>query len=217
MTNEEWIGRLSESGAGHEAALGEPRTALLRGLRASLGGWSRRVGREFDSLVEDFAQEAILKILDNLDSFRSESKFTTWAMKIAIRIALTELRRKRWQNFSLDQMMETGGITLPEKKRDWSDPEVNAERKDAIVFNLINEALTEKQRKAIMAIGVKGVPLDVLAERMETNRNALYKLIHDARLKLKAAIEERGLSISELLAAFEWIVRLVPHTNRCIG
>ena len=127
------------------------------------------------------------------------------AMKIAIRIALTELRRKRWQNFSLDQMMETGGITLPEKKRDWSDPEVNAERKDAIaiVFNLINEALTEKQRRAIMAIGVKGVPLDVLAERMETNRNALYKLIHDARLKLKAAIEERGLSISELLAAFD--------------
>lgn len=205
MTNEEWIGHLSASGAGHETAIGELRTAILRGLRASLAGWSRRVGREFDSLVEDFAQEAILKILDNLDSFRSESKFTTWAMKIAIRIALTELRRKRWQNFSLDQMVETGGITLPEKKRDWSDPEVNAERKDAIaiVFNLINEALTEKQRKAIMAVGVKGVPLDVLAERMKTNRNALYKLIHDARLKLKAAMEERGLSVGDLLAAFD--------------
>ena len=205
MTNDEWIERIGSTGEEHESALEELRATLVRGLRSSLTGWARRVGREFNSLIDDFAQEAILKILANIGSFRGESKFTTWAMKIAVRIALTELRRKRWQNFSLDQMMDMGGMALPERKRDWSDPEVNAERKDsiAIVFNLINEVLTEKQKKAMMAIGVKETPLEVVAASMNTNRNALYKLMHDARLKLKKALEERGLTVGDLLEAFD--------------
>lgn len=205
MTNEEWLSSLKGNGTAHDRAVDELRQTLVRGLRASLSGWARRVGREFSSLVDDFAQEAVLKILDNLDSFRGESKFVTWAMKIAVRIALTELRRKRWQNFSLDQLMDMGGMPLPQPKRHYSDPETHVERKDAIdiVLNLIQHELTDKQRQAMMAIGVKGVALEEVAKSMQTNRNALYKLMHDARLKLKKALEAQGLSVGELLETFE--------------
>ena len=205
MTNEEWLSAISATGVEHERAIEELRKILVRGLHASLSGWARRVGREFTSLIEDFAQEAVLKVIDNLDSFRGESKFTTWAMKIGVRIALTELRRKRWQNFSLDHMIDMGVVPLPTPKKHYSDPETHVERKDAIdiVLNLIQKELTDKQRRAMIAIGVKGVALEEVAISMNTNRNALYKLMHDARLKLKTSLERRGLTVNELLETFE--------------
>ena len=207
MTNDEWIQALRGDGGNHEPALDELRSLLVRGLKASLSSWARRVGREFDALVEDFAQEAVLRVLDHLDSFRGESKFTTWAMKIAIRIALTELRRKRWSDFSLDQMMDMGALPMPGpgRMKRFSDPEARVERKEAlaVVFELIRSELTERQRKAMMAVAIKGVPLEDVAASMGTNRNALYKLIHDARLKLKKAVEDRGLTVGDLLESFD--------------
>jgi RNA polymerase sigma-70 factor, ECF subfamily len=205
MTNDEWRTSLTSQGPEHERAIEELRIVLIRGLNASLSGWARRVGREFTSLIDDFAQETTLRVLDNIDSFRGESKFTTWAMKIGVRIALTELRRKRWQNFSLDQIMDMGSMPLPQSKKHYSDPETHVERKDAIdiVMNLIQQELTDKQRRAMLAIGVKGVALEEVARSMNTNRNALYKLMHDARLKLKSALEEKGLTVGELLETFE--------------
>ncbi len=72
-------------------------------MKAALTG---RVGSGFDpAAIEDFAQEALIKILDNLDSFRGESHFTTWAQKIAVRVAFTELRRKQWRNVSLQDLV----------------------------------------------------------------------------------------------------------------
>ncbi len=207
MDNAEWLDALRSEGNRYDRALEELRKILVRGLRSSLAGKTKSVGREFDALVEDFAQEALIRILDNLDSFRGESKFTTWAMKIGVRIGLTELRRKRWKNFSLDKITEAGSMPTPFLKasKRHSDPSRRAEQNATMemVQEIIRESLTEKQRIAMTALGMKGVPLEEVADRLDTNRNALYKLMHDARLKMRKAVEDRGFTVGELLETFE--------------
>jgi RNA polymerase sigma-70 factor (ECF subfamily) len=68
---------------------------------------------------------------------------------------------------------------------------------------VMQHELTDKQRKALMAVAVQGMPLEEVARRMGTERNALYKLLHDARLKLKKHLEKQGLTPLEILAMFE--------------
>lgn len=97
-TNQEWLDALR--GPERDAALADSRAFLVRGLGYALAGWS-----DVDqTILGDLAQEALLKILANLDSFRGKSRFTTWAQKIAVRIAFTELRRHRWRDVSLDRI-----------------------------------------------------------------------------------------------------------------
>jgi len=202
-TNEEWIEALREPVSGE--ALEELRTVLLRGLRASL---SNRVNTDLEALTEDFAQDALLKILNSLETFRGESRFTTWAQKIAIHVAFTELRRRRWKDISLQDIVETPEgdeftpaiLTDPE-----ATPEQEAAQSDmlALVQDLIETELTDRQRTALLAIIQGGMPLETIAEKLGTNRNALYKLIHDARKRLQKQLEEKaGMTAAEVMAMF---------------
>ncbi len=190
-----------------ETALTDLRVILLDGLRRGLISRVNTAGPEFEPLAEDFVQEALLKILDKLDSFRGESQFTTWAHKIAVRTALNELRRKRWKDFSLEDM-QAGPIDLPVAGAAFSDPSPGppqiAERSEMVshVMHLVHEELSEKQRRAMIATRVNGVPMSVVAEQMGMNRNALYKLLHDARVRLKKRLSEEGLTPEEVLAVF---------------
>lgn len=206
MENNEWLRALKRTGPEQEQVLAQLRTVLIRGLHAGLSSWASRVGREFDALVEDFVQEALLKIIANIDSFRGESKFTTWASKIAVRIALTELRRKRWQNVSLEGAMENTESMPPmtRMKSRYTTPEVSAERADLmqLVKSMMNEELSEKQMTALNAVVFAEIPLEEVARRMGTNRNALYKLLHDARLRMKQRLSKEGMSPTDLLASF---------------
>jgi len=103
--HDDWLMRLKTTDAVRDAALEELRGILVRGLMRALG--SRGGGAAF---VDDVIQEALLRILDSLDSFAGRSRFTTWAMTIAIRIGVSELRRKRFRDVSLEQI--TGGENL---------------------------------------------------------------------------------------------------------
>ena len=202
-TNEEWMEALREPIS--DEALSDLRVVLLRGLRASL---SRRINTDLDALTEDFAQEALLKILKSLETFRGESRFTTWAQKIAIHVAFTELRRRRWKDVSLQDIIETpeGDEYTPAILTDpAASPEMEATQNNMleVVRDLIDTELTEKQRTAIIAILQGGMPLDEVARKMDTNRNALYKLIHDARRRLQERLEEKvGLTAEEVMAMF---------------
>ncbi len=202
-TNQDWLEALHEPVSSE--ALQELRSILMRGLRAALAG---RVNNDVDALAEDFAQEALLKILANLDTFRGESRFTTWAQRIAIHIAFSELRRRRWKDVPLQnftQSQESNEFTPALLTSPGSSPEDETARRDLLrqVEKLIFEELTDKQRNALLAIVQDQFPMPVVAERMQTNPNALYKLLHDARQKLKQSLEEKtGLSAQELLALF---------------
>lgn len=203
-SNREWIELLS--GIPDDAAVERLRKILIRGLKPAL---SKYVDRELNQFVEDVAQDALLKILENIDSFRGESRFVTWAMKIAVREGLTELRRKRWDDISIEDLKNPTAEDNDEKRELLSesfashDPSPESVTSQKILIEkvqfIIDNILTEKQRKAINAIMIHGLPISVVAKQMSTNRNSLYKLIHDARKKIKNEIEIQGLDPENLL------------------
>ena len=205
-TNDEWVEDLRQSGPRREAALDDLRQVLANGLRRGLVGQVDTNAPEFDTLVDDFVQETLLKVLDNLDSFAGRSLFTTWANKIALNIGLTELRRKRWRDSSLDQLTQTDdGEFTPSFVADLSPrPEALTERRELITYvsRLIGEELTEKQRTALVAAVIQGKPLSEVAHMMDSNQNAIYKLLFDARQRLRRRMAEDGLTPEDVLSSF---------------
>lgn len=172
---------------------------LLRGLRIGLQGRN-----SIDAAhIEDFAQDALLKIMERLHDFKGESKFTTWAQAIALNVAFTELRRKRWQDVSLDSLKEDGvrlttSEVVPDKTLD-RDEESHA--LIAILRKAIEQDLTERQRIAIVA-KLQEVPMDQIADLLNVNRNAAYKILHDARLSLKKHLQNAGISSATIRTTF---------------
>jgi len=206
-SNEQWLSDLRAEGEIREAALEDLHKIILRGLPFALSRWLSPTNPQFESLTEEVAQETLLRVLEQMHTFEGRSQFTTWVHKIAIRIALTELRRKRWQDSSLDEMVDNEEIPVsPAILEDSSaTPEQSAERTDMMerIRRVIDEELTERQRSALIMLGMQGMPMEETARRLNTNRNALYKLLHDARLRLKQRLQTEGLDAQEVLAAFE--------------
>ena len=193
---------LQAEGPTRDAAIADLRQVLVAGLRRGLLRQIRASGREFDSQAEDFVQEALLKIIDQLDAFRGDSRFTTWAHKIAVRVALTELRRKRWQDVSLDAMTTSHDEMRAVEFADSAPGPAQAADKKAVTALLhryINNELTERQRHALLAVGIHGMPLEEVARRMGSTRNAMYKLLHDARRNLQRKLVADGFSREQLL------------------
>ena len=204
-TNAEWLSALNGSGDDQLAALTDLRAYLLRAATFALqrsGG--TLAGAHLTQLAEDCAQEAVVAVITHLDDFRGESRFTTWAYVFAINRALMALRRERWQNVSLDGMLET----LPEAE--WGEaPQDNPQQRViqgemvAALREGIDECLTDRQREALRAIVFESIPLDEVVRRWKSNRNAVYKLLHDARRKLRAYLEARGFSASDVLTVLD--------------
>lgn len=194
-TNAEWTDAVR---AEDPDGLADLRLVLVEALRPML---RRKAPAQADALAEDFAQDALLHIIDRLDTFRGEARFTTWAAKVAVRLALSELRRLRWKDVSLDDLLDVrpdGPITAEPEAPSPEAATMTAERV-ALMRALVAEVLTERQRTAIEAVMLHGMPIEEVARRMDTNRNALYKLLHDARQRLKQALEARGLGPDDLL------------------
>lgn len=205
-SNEAWLRALEMPGPAHDEALADLRLILIGGLQRGLLGRVDTSAPEFATQAEDFVQDALLKILENLDTFAGRSKFTTWAHKIAVHVALTELRRKRWQDASLDQLTssEMGDFTPSFTADPAPTPEDMAAREELLaqVNQLISEELTDRQRQVMELSVIQNLPTAVVARRLDTNPNAVYKLLHDARLRLKERLAERGLTPEDILAVF---------------
>ena len=214
-TNQEWLADLTGPADVQTPALQALNTRLHRGIfyylsreRSDLSNYSTQ---EITQMAEDLAQDAVLRVLENLDSFRGDSRFTTWATKIAVRVAISDLRRARYKDFRLDdvtaddELLPTTSSAPSATQSAAPTPENAAERLDVMekIDRALREALTERQYEALDAVAVKGIPLEVVAERMGTNRNALYKLVHDARRKLRSHLEAQGLSIEYMLDLFQ--------------
>jgi RNA polymerase sigma-70 factor (ECF subfamily) len=206
-SNEEWTRDLGEPGPAQEDALGDLREIIARGLPYALSKWLSPSDPQFQALVEETTQETLLRVLSHLHTFQGRSKFTTWVHKIAVRNAITELRRKRWKDTSLEDLLEGDGALegLSIMADVGPGPEDQTEQIELLeqVKQIIADELTEKQRNAIVAILIHGMPVEEVAKRMGMKRNALYKLIHDARLNLKQRLIESGLSPEDVLASFE--------------
>lgn len=208
-SNEAWIADL-RSPATREAALQDLRAWLKQNLPYGLNRYLTPAHPQFDTLLEETIQETLLRVLDKLETFRGNSRFTTWVSKIAIHIALSELRRKRWRDRSLDAMLEPAEDEVSASPAILQDTESISPEQQAvqqsvwrIIHRAIEEELSERQRRALQRLAFENAPMAIVAEEMHTNPNALYKLLHDARLKLKKRLLREGLSIEEILVMFE--------------
>ena len=157
-TNEEWLSDLQSEGERRESALADLRANLLTGLPYALSRWLSPSNPQFDALAEEVVQEALFRVLDHLDTFEGRSQFTTWANKIAVRLAISELRRQRWKDVSLDELLDNPDTPPPANLMEAPgiSPETRSEQGEmlALVQRLIDTELTERQRQALVAIGV---------------------------------------------------------------
>ena len=187
------IENLSSSGMEQSLALTELRGIILRGLISALGG------RTSIDVLEDVTQEAVLKIIDRLHQFEGHSRFKTWAMSIAIRGAMSELRRRHWKHVPLEAVP---GDREPEAYSP-APTEPGPDQRAIIdaMHTVIRTELTDRQRDALLA-ELRGMPLAEIARQMGSNRNAIYKLTHDARKRLKRGLERAGHSAASVAAAF---------------
>jgi RNA polymerase sigma-70 factor (ECF subfamily) len=205
-TNETWISELRSDGDAQSAALAELRIIIIKSLPYALSGYLSPDHPEFETLLDEIAQETLLRVLDRMDTFEGRSQFTTWVHKIAIRLAFSELRRRRWKDISLDASMDQEETAaMPEPIDPNAGPEILAERHDILqrLGQLLREELTDKQRLALQAIVMQGMPMEEAARKMGMQRNALYKLLHDARKRLKTRLEATGLTPESVLDVFE--------------
>jgi RNA polymerase sigma-70 factor (ECF subfamily) len=208
-TNAEWLAALG-GGGGEHAALADLRTYVLRGALFTLQRARHHVGHlggsALGQLAEDCAQEAMTAILQRLETFRGESHFTTWAYSFAVNIALVAARRERWASVPLDGILD--GTEAPSSTAGdhggTLDPERRALQAEAVaaIREGIAHHLTAKQRQLLRAVVFEQVPLDEVVRHWGSNRNALYKLLHDARRKLKSHLRARGFDVDEMLDLF---------------
>ena len=196
--SEAWVRRLSAHGREREGAVGDLHALLLRATRFEIGRSDRpgsvvgSVG--LDDLAVQAADDALLAILAKLGTFRGNSRFTTWAYKFALLEAAVKLRRRSWHGRELP-LGADGWAQVLEDRRE--SPAGQAEASELIdaVRDAIAEVLTPHQRAVLVAITLNDVPIDVLAERRNTTRGALYKTLHDARRKLRKRLAADGLAL----------------------
>ena len=188
-----WLDSLSGNGHQREQAVERLHALLLRAARFELARrGSVRIRGDREDLAMQAADDALMAILRKLDTFRGESRFTTWAYKFAVLEAGVKARRRAWE-----------GREIPLDGNRWAQlpdeaplPDGDAQTAEFFVSlrDAIASALTPHQREVFTALALNGVPIDVLAEHRETNRGALYKTLHDARRKLRVALAEEGLA-----------------------
>jgi RNA polymerase sigma-70 factor (ECF subfamily) len=194
---EAWIARLSCSGAERDAAVTELHHLLLRAARFEIrrrqAAFPQLSGADVDDLAWQSADDAIMSILRRLGDFRGNSRFTTWACKFAIVEAGAKVRRHAWRDREIPLTPAFWPIVADEAP----SPHQHAEARDLLwALREEVERLTAWQRQVFVAIALNDVPIDVLADRLNTTRGALYKTLHDARRKLRAALAARGLGPS---------------------
>jgi RNA polymerase sigma-70 factor (ECF subfamily) len=209
-SNAEWIAALDGTGDEQGAALTDLRTYLLRAALFTLQRSLHYVGHLESSilgkLAEDCAQEALMAILQRLRAFRGESQFATWAYAFAVNTALVAARRERRAPVPLDRVLE-GNDSPPWPARDedgFPDPERHALQTEmmAAIRDGIEQQLTLRQQQVLYALVFEEVPLGEVARHWGSNRNAVYKLVHDARRKLKSHLIARGFDVEEILDVF---------------
>lgn len=180
-----------------DSARREHAFGLLRGkLIRTIGFKLKEMYSVDDAFVEDVTQDTLMTVLDKLNTFRGESSFFTWVCAIAVRLAMTEVRRKRFKDYSLDALSEETAFDPP-ASGDFTD-KIDAADSLSTVTMSIRTALTDKQRVALLA-ELDGLTTDEIARHFGTTRGAIYKLTHDARKALVKDLRKKGFDMEAAL------------------
>jgi RNA polymerase sigma-70 factor, ECF subfamily len=193
-----WLHALASGPHGRDEALRRLHELLLRAARFEVSRrrhlFAHLRGGDHDDLAQQAADDALVAVLAKLNGFRGDSRFTTWAYKFALYEAAVKLRRRAWQARELPLEPDAWpafASHAPSPGEQLAEGELLSALRVAIA-----ERLTCHQREVLVAITLDGIPIDVLAERLNTTRGALYKTLHDARKKLRSELAAKGLDIA---------------------
>ena len=190
-----WLERLNSQGAERQSAIAELHRLLVRAATFEVN--RRRAtfphlrGGDLADLAEQSADDALIAILGKLDDFRGESRFETWAYKFALYEAAATVRKRGWQGREIPLSAEEWPLIADQRAR----PDRDAEMTELLtaIRHEIEHGLSRHQREVLIALALNGVPIDVLADRLNTTRGALYKTLHDARQNLRRRLAARGM------------------------
>jgi RNA polymerase sigma-70 factor (ECF subfamily) len=197
VASREWLRSLRADGATRDEAIKSLHALLLRAARFEAARRRRHMPHVRDQLEEiahEAAGDALISVLARLDDFRGASRFTTWAYKFAVHETAVKLRKRAWQ-----------GRELPLESGDWNlfssvtfAPDTAVEQNELLsaLQTAVADVLTPHQRQVLVAVALNDVPIDVMADRLDTTRGALYKTLHDARRKLREQLEEQDLALA---------------------
>jgi RNA polymerase sigma-70 factor (ECF subfamily) len=187
-----WLEPLAGTGPAHEAAVRELHAVLVRAAAHEVHRRRAAMGLELgdaQDLIEQAAGDALVAELRQLDTFEGRSRFTTWAYKVAVHIAGVAVRRAAWERRAVpspDDALERICASVRDPQSQVGERELLRATLDAI------GRLTPRQRDVLVSLAIDGVPIDVLAERLATNRGALYKALHDARQAVRRQLHAEG-------------------------
>ena len=190
----EWVEQLRAGHPRREAAVAKLHDVLVR---AAVHELARRrwqlgaiAGPELDDLAQQAADDALMSILRRLDEFRGLSRFTTWAYKFVMFEIASKVARHAWRR-QPPSGDEPAWDQLPDVVAPRPGDRLVQREQLEVLSSAIGE-LTGRQREVFVAIVVNGVPLDTLALSLGSNRNAVYKVMFDARRKVRAALVANG-------------------------
>ena len=195
-----WLRALRTPGAERDEAVARLHGLLVRAARFEVSrrsaALSRVRGEELDDIALQAADDALVAVLAKLDDYRGASRFTTWAYKFALLEAGVRLRRRAWQEREVVLEPEA----WPQMADAGQSPPQEAETRELMqaLSSSIDSCLTDHQREVLVALTLDGVPIDVLAERLNTTRGALYKSLHDARRKLRVVLADGGFRVETI-------------------
>ena len=190
-----WLRALDATGPERDAAVDRLHALLVCAAFAEVDrrrSSTAAAAGDLDDLAIQAADDALMAVLRKLHTYRGDSRFTTWAYKFALLEAAAALRRRPWHGRELPLEAE-GWARLADDGRACPAGQAEAAELIAAIRDAIAEVLTPHQRGVLVALTLNDVPIDVLAERRGTTRNALYKTLHDGRRKLRARLAEKGL------------------------
>ena len=192
---EDWHLDLHTDGVRRDEAVAHLHGLLLRAARFEVfrrrGSLPQLSAVELDELAQDAAGDAALSVLRRLDDFRGESSFRTWAYKFALLEASVKVRRRAWQGHEVT--IDDDAWTRMAADGRSADEELQTGELLAAITEAVPRCLTDHQRRVLTGLALDGIPVDVLAERLDTTRGALYKTLHEARRRLRAELLEGGL------------------------
>jgi RNA polymerase sigma-70 factor, ECF subfamily len=190
-----WIDGLLATGVERARALDRLHDLLLRAAHAEAHRrhlYPEIVGVELDDLCRQAADDAVVAVTAKLDGYRGASRFTTWAYAFAIYEVSVKLRRHAWRQGRIPTADDDSTWDRLAERAGTAEARVESAEFFRALRRAITEELTARQRQVFVAVALNDVQIDVVADQLSSTRGAIYKVLHDARTKLRRRLEREG-------------------------
>jgi RNA polymerase sigma-70 factor, ECF subfamily len=191
-----WVDALRATGVEHARALERLHDLLLRAAYTEAGRrqhlYPEIGGAELDDLCRQAADDAVVAVTNKLDGYRGGSRFTTWAYAFVIFEISVKLRRHAWRQGRIPTADDDATWDRLAEAADAAQSRVESAELLSALRRAVAQELTPRQREVFVAVALNNTEIDVVAGQLQSSRGAVYKVLHDARTKLRRRLEREG-------------------------